>query len=202
MGLIPDMIACNLAAKQVDEYLDTGYLMPVVVPPINRKLFGQPVGLWCVGDGTVPSDTRIGYGGKTEWRKLTASPDNWLYCMKVDLELLMSPQNLMDRNPVDELNRDLGVHGMRFVNSVAMGGSQACAADNVRTMAIWDPCRANMVEQIKGVWYDPRFHISVRLQEKMVANKQMSAQDFWEMAGPVHASDCGCPSCGTEACGC
>lgn len=191
MAQTPDMLACNLAAKQVDEYLDTGYLMPVVVPPINRKLFGQPVGLWCVGDGAVLNDTRVGYGGKTEWRKLTSSPDNWLYCMKVDLELLMSPQNLMTRDPIDDLNRDLEEFGMRFFNAVVMGGSQACAADNVRDDAIWDPCRANMVEQFKGVWYDPRFHINIRLQEKMVANKQMSAQDFWEMAGPVHPSDCG-----------
>ena len=65
-----DMIACNIAAHQVDTYLDTGYLMPVVVPPVNRRLFGQPVGLWCIGDNAVPSDTRLGYGGKTEWRKL------------------------------------------------------------------------------------------------------------------------------------
>ena len=189
MAHTPDMIACNIAAKQVDEYLDTGFLMPVVVPPVNRKLFGQPMGLWCIGDDTVPSDTRLGYGGKTEWRKLTANFDNWLYCAKVELENTMSPQNFLTRNVIAHLNLDLHVHGMRFYNAVAVGGTQECAADNARTDEIWDPCRANIVEQIKGVWYDPRFHINIRLQEKMVANKQMSAQDFWEMAGPVHPID-------------
>jgi len=179
----PDMIACNISAHQVDTYLDTGYLMPVVVPPVNRRLFGQPVGLWCCGDNAVPSDTRIGYGGKTEWRKLTANPDNWLYCCKVELELLMSPRNLMTRDPIAELNRDLGIHGMWFYNAVALGGSQKCAADNVRNDDLWDPCRANMVEQYRDVWFDVNLHNSVRLQQKMVANVQISAQDFWEMAG-------------------
>lgn len=195
----PDMIACNIAAHQVDIYLDTGYLMPVVVPPGNRRLFGQPVGVWCIGDAAVPSDTRLGYGGKTEWRKLTGNPDNWLFCCKVDLQLLMSPRNLLNRDPIAEINRDLAVHGMRFYNAVAMGGSQACAADNVRDNAIWDPCRAGMVEQIKGVWFDARFHQNIRLQQRMVANKQMTAQDFWEMAGPVDPKEC-IENCETELC--
>ena len=196
------MIACNIAAHQVDVYLDTGYLMPVVVPPANRKLFGQPVGLWCIGDDTVPSDTRVGYGGKTEWRKLMGNPHNWLYCCKVELELLMNPQNLLNRDPVAELNRDLSIHGMRHFNAVAYGGTQACAADNVRSDDLWDPCRAGMVEQIREVWWNPNFHNSVRQQQRMVANVQLSAQDFWEMAGPVHPDDCGCPACGTPQCAC
>ena len=190
-----DMIACNIAAHQVDTYLDTGYLMPVVVPPSIRHLFGQPVGLWCIGDNTVPSNTRLGYGGKTEWRKVSSNQDNWLYCCKVDLELLMSPRNLLNRDPIAELNRDLAAHDMRFYNAVAMGGSQACAADNVRDDAIWDPCRASMGEQIRGVWFDAHFHHNIRMQEKMVANKQMSAQDFWELAGPLHPDDCDCLTC-------
>lgn len=198
MGSTPDMISCNIAAHQVDTYLDTGYLMPVVVPPCNRQLFGQPVGLWCIGDDTVPSNTRVGFGGKTEWRKLSSNPDNWLYCCRVELELLMSPRNGMTRDPIAELNAELAVHGMRFYNAVAMGGSQACAADNGRDDALWDACRANMVEQIRGVWFDARFHHSIRMQQKMVANKQMSAQDMWQMAGPLHPEDCGCMTCSDD----
>ena len=195
----PDMIAVNIAAHQVDTYLDTGYLMPVVVPPVNRKLFGQPVGLWCINDDTVPSNTRVGYGGETQWRKLTGSPDNWLYCCKVELALLMSPNNLMERNPIDELNRDLHQHGMRFYNAVAMGGSQACAMDNAQTEEIWRPCEQSMVQQIRDVWFDARFHQSVRMQERMVANKQLSAQDFWEMAGPIDPNEC-IENCKTQLC--
>lgn len=190
-----DMIACNIAAHQVDTYLDTGFLMPVVVPPANRKLFGQPVGLWCIGDDTVPSNTRLGYGGKTEWRKLTASPDSWLYCCRVELELLMSPRNMLTRNPLAELERDLHEVGCRHFNAVAYGGTQACAADNVRSDALWNTCKAGIVEQIQGVWFDPNFHQSIRMQQRMVANRQLSAQDFWAMAGPVHLGDCGCQAC-------
>lgn len=191
----PNMIAVNVSADQVKKYLDTGFLYPVVVPPANRKLFGQPVGVWCVGDDTTPGNSRIGFGGKTQWRKLTANPNTWLYCCKVDLELLMSPRNAMSKDPIAEMNAVLAKQGMKFTNAVAMGGSQECAADNMQTDSIWQPCRDRMAQQIADVWFDSWFHHSIRLQQKMVANKQMSAQDFWEMAGPVHSEECECNAC-------
>ena len=127
------MIACNIAAHRGRHLPGHGLPDAGGGAPVNRRLFGQPVGLWCINDDTVPSNTRVGYGGKTEWRKLTASPDNWLYCCKVDLELLMSPNNLMERNPIDELDHGPAPVRHGFYNAVAMGGSQACAMDNAKT---------------------------------------------------------------------
>lgn len=188
------MIACNIAAHQVDVYLDTGFLYPVVVPPCNRHLFNAPLGVWCIGDDKLPKDTRLGYGGQVEWRKVSANPDNWLYVAKAELNMLFDQKNELGRDPVAELNAELAKSGMRFENAVAMGGTRECAMDNCRTDEIWHACMLGMVEQIKQVWLKPQFHQSIRLQQKMVANKQMTAQDFWTMAGPTmkHPEDCAC----------
>ena len=178
-----DMMGVNIKRIEIDRYLDTGFMYPVVVPPKARDLFNCPLGVWSMGEGT--KNIRVGFGGEVEWRRVSFNPDMWLFVARIEMDNLLSPDGgATQREGIKRIN-ELLPDGMHFPDGTAMGGSAACARDMGKHEECYQECMKGYAQQTEEVWTDPAFHLSLRLRDRMLSATAMSAQDWWLMSSPL-----------------
>ena len=172
------MLAVNTNKAEAAEYMDTGYLSPFVVPPQHyAAMTTGEVSVWNVGVKTK----RVLIGkGEAIWKRLSPNPDLWLYVVQVpDMEVIEMP---FTRDVLTDLGLELRQHQMLLPEGVALHLRPECAADMGQTESVYRAGIDHYAGQIRKVWFDARFHLSVRFREKMISGK-LNAAEWWQMAG-------------------
>lgn len=180
-----ELVSVNLTDREIQEYLDTGFMPPMVVMPrVVDQFHGLALGVYCMASES--GKMRIGSGGEVRWRKLFSNPANWLYVARVDLDLVAGDEAKIEGvRPVDEVNTILMKEhdtSMHFVDGVALIGHSA----GMKTPDEWKECSRGVAQQFADVWLTRDFHSTLRMREKMLRHDcEMKAEDWWVAAGPV-----------------
>ena len=172
------MLAVNTTKAEAAEYMDTGYLSPFVVPPqLLEMMTTEEVSVWNVGVKTK----RVLIGkGMAIWKRLSPNPDLWLYVMQVpDMEVVDMP---FARDVLTDLGLRLRHQQMMLPDGVSLHLRPETANDMGQTESIYREGINHLARQVNGMWFDARFHLSVRYRERIISGK-LSAGEWWQMAG-------------------
>ena len=172
------LLAVNTTKAEANEYMDTGYLAPFVVPPNCQELLGKAeVSVWNVGFKT----NRVLIGkGMGVWKRLSPNPDLWLYVVQVpDMEVIDVP---FTRDVLMDVQLALWPDSMLLPDGICLHCDATCAADMGKTDSIYAAGVENYRQQIAKFWFDTRLHLSCRYREKINAG-DMTAAEWWQMAG-------------------